>query len=285
MSLPQRLFVLMQYTLPQHLLSRLTGRIALISAPWFKTRLIRWFIRRYHVDMREARDENIHDYAHFNAFFIRRLKAECRPVAAGNDVIVSPADGLLSQAGDIHEARLFQAKGHEYTLKALLGGNEKHAAAFHNGSFATVYLSPGDYHRVHMPATGVLREMVYVPGKLFSVNQTTVSHIPGVFARNERVICFFDTDAGPMAIVLVGAMIVASVETVWAGVVNPPGRKMTSLRYASPLRLEKGDELGHFHLGSTVIVLFGEQRVRWNNAVLEGKTIRYGEALGRATAP
>ena len=280
-----RLFILSQYLLPHHLLSRLAGCIAECRQPWFKNTFTGWFARRYQVDMSEAQVEDLTAYEHFNAFFTRALKDGARPLAEQADAVVCPADGAISQLGLIEHGRLFQAKGHDFSLTALLGGDAERAAPFMGGQFATVYLSPKDYHRVHMPLTGTLREMVYIPGRLFSVNQTTAENVPGLFARNERVACLFDTERGPMAVVLVGAMIVASIETVWAGLVTPPKRELKSVRYdaaaRAPITLEKGLELGRFKLGSTAIVLFGPDQMHWTAGLEAGSSVRMGQLLGQ----
>ena len=280
-----RLFILSQYLLPHHLLSRLAGCIAECRQPWFKNTFTGWFARRYQVDMSEAQVEDLTAYEHFNAFFTRALKDGARPLAEQTDAVVCPADGAISQLGPIEHGRLFQAKGRDFSLTALLGGDAERAAPFIGGQFATVYLSPKDYHRVHMPLTGTLREMVYIPGRLFSVNQTTAENVPGLFARNERVACLFDTERGPMAVVLVGAMIVASIETVWAGLVTPPKRELKSVRYdaaaRAPITLEKGLELGRFKLGSTAIVLFGPAQMHWAAGLEAGSSVRMGQLLGQ----
>ena len=280
-----RLFILSQYLLPHHLLSRLAGCIAECRQPWFKNTFTGWFARRYQVDMSEAQVEDLTAYEHFNAFFTRALKDDARPLAEAADAVLCPADGAISQLGPIEHGRLFQAKGHDFSLTALLGGDAERAAPFMGGQFATVYLSPKDYHRVHMPLTGTLREMVYIPGRLFSVNQTTAANVPGLFARNERVACLFDTERGPMAVVLVGAMIVASIETVWAGLVTPPKRELKSQRYdaaaRTPIVLEKGAELGRFKLGSTAIVLFGPEQMNWMEGLQAGSSVRMGQQLGQ----
>ncbi|VFT55029.1 phosphatidylserine decarboxylase [Pseudomonas aeruginosa] len=253
MSFKDRLFICSQYLLPHHLLSRLIGFAADCRATWFKDRLIAWFARRYQVDMREAQVEDLQAYEHFNAFFTRALKDGARPLAQEPGAVLCPADGAISQLGPIEHGRIFQAKGHSYSLAELLGGDAELAAPFMGGDFATVYLSPRDYHRVHMPLAGTLREMVYVPGRLFSVNQTTAENVPELFARNERVVCLFDTERGPMAVVLVGAMIVASIETVWAGLVTPPKRELKTFRYdeaaRAPIRLEKRRRAGSLQAG------------------------------------
>lgn len=281
-----RLFILSQYLLPHYLLSRLAGCIAECRLPWFKNAFTGWFAHRYQVDMREAQVEDLTAYEHFNAFFTRALKDGARPLADSADAVLCPADGAISQIGPIEHGRLFQAKGHDFSLTALLGGDAERAAPFMGGQFATVYLSPRDYHRVHMPLTGTLREMVYIPGRLFSVNQTTAENVPGLFARNERVACLFDTERGPMAVVLVGAMIVASIETVWAGLVTPPRRELKTQRYdaaaRAPITLDKGAEMGRFKLGSTAIVLFGPEQVQWSSELTAGSSVRMGQQLGQA---
>jgi phosphatidylserine decarboxylase len=284
----QRLFILSQYLLPHHLLSRLIGCAAECRANWFKSRLINWFAKRYQVDMSEAAVEQLDSYAHFNAFFTRALKEGARPLDSGVGAVLCPADGAVSQLGKIEHGRIFQAKGHSFSVLELLGGDSERAAEFMGGEFATVYLSPKDYHRVHMPLAGTLREMVYVPGRLFSVNQTTAENVPELFARNERAVCIFDTERGPMAVVLVGAMIVASIETVWAGLVTPPKRELKTSRYdaaaRAPIELAKGAELGRFKLGSTAIVLFGPEQVQWAAELGAGSPVRMGQRLGASHA-
>nr|WP_276584066.1 archaetidylserine decarboxylase [Pseudomonas sp. RIT-PI-AD] len=281
-----RLFIVSQYLLPHHLLSRLAGCVAECRVRWFKNAFTQWFVRRYQVDMSEAQVEDPTAYEHFNAFFTRALKDGARPLDPTPGAVLSPADGGISQLGRIEHGRIFQAKGHSFSVLELLGGDAERAAPFMGGDFATVYLSPRDYHRVHMPLAGTLREMVYVPGRIFSVNQTTAENVPELFARNERVVCLFDTEQGPMAVVLVGAMIVASIETVWAGLVTPPKRHLKTLRYdeaaRAPIHLRQGDELGRFKLGSTAIVLFGPQRVRWASGLAANSPVRMGQALGQA---
>ncbi len=277
------LFIVLQYLVPQQLLSRLVGRAASSTLPWLKDSLIAPFIRRYGVDMSEAADPDPRNYPSFNAFFTRALREGARPIAEGKRDIACPADGAISQLGDIRDGRIFQAKGRDYSLIELLGGDREAAAPYANGSFATIYLSPKDYHRVHMPLDATLTSMSYVPGQLFSVNNTTAENVDRLFARNERVVCHFDTAAGPMAMVLVGAMIVAGVETVWAGQVAPPPRQITHTRYdqpQQPVTLKKGEEMGRFMLGSTVILLFGEERTRWLQQFEAGSATRMGEVMG-----
>lgn len=281
MSIKQRFFILLQYLLPQHLLSRLAGCVAESRNTWFKQRFINWFIKKYNVNMSEALIEDPNAFAHFNDFFTRELKPGIRPIDNTNNSIVCPADGAISQLGKIEFGRIFQAKGQSYGLLELLGGKQSLADEFMGGEFAIVYLSPRDYHRVHMPATGTLREMIYVPGKLFSVNQTTAENVPELFARNERAVCIFDTEHGPMAVVLVGAMIVASIETVWAGLVTPPKREIREFSYTAaarqPIVIEKGMEMGRFKLGSTAIVLFAPNQVQWHESLQETIPVQMGQ--------
>lgn len=279
----KQLFILSQYLLPHHLLSRLAGCIAECRVRWFKNAFTAWFAKRYQVDMSLALVEDLTAYEHFNAFFTRALKDGARPLDQTPGAVLSPADGAVSQLGRIEHGRVFQAKGHSFSVLELLGGDAAVAAPFMGGDFATIYLSPKDYHRVHMPLAGTLREMVYVPGRIFSVNQTTAENVPELFARNERVVCLFDTERGPMAVVLVGAMIVASIETVWAGLVTPPKRELKTFSYdeaaRAPIHLEKGAELGRFKLGSTAIVLFGPNQVQWAEQLAAGSPTRMGQLL------
>ncbi|MGM0632812.1 MAG: archaetidylserine decarboxylase [Pseudomonadota bacterium] len=277
-----RLFLLLQHLVPQHLLSRSVGLLARCRLRWISQPFIRWFIRRYGVDMSEARQEDPGAYADFIDFFTRPLKPGIRPLAGDEATAVCPADGIVSQLGRIRNQSLLQAKGRHFTLEALLG-DEQSAATFRDGSFATVYLSPRDYHRVHMPLGGRLTAMRYIPGRLFSVNQTTADGIDNLFARNERVVCLFDTDAGPMALVLVGAMIVASVETVWSGEVCPAAGGTfheDHSRRSPAVQIPRGGEMGRFKLGSTVIVLFGRDAVTLDERLRAGGTVRMGQALG-----
>jgi len=272
-----KLFALIQYPLPHHLLSRLVGRLAECRQPGIKNALVGAFIRRFGVDMDEAANPDPTAYATFNDFFTRALAADARPIGEG---VVSPADGRLSQFGAIEAGQLLQAKGHRYSAEALLGGDVAAATRYLGGSFATVYLSPSDYHRVHMPLTGTLTEMVYVPGRLFSVNAATTEHVPGLFARNERLVCHFDTEHGPMAVVLVGAMIVAAIETVWAGQITPlPSGDVQRIRFDTPVRLEKGEEMGRFKLGSTVVMAFSEP-VAFTDTLAPGAKVQMGQSLG-----
>ena len=278
-----KLFVLSQYITPQLGVSNLAGRLADNDrSPALKNRVIKWFIGRYGVDMSEAAEPNPEAYATFNDFFTRELKPGIRPLADGEKTLVSPVDGAISQLGQVTGDRIFQAKGQSFSLSELLGGEEATTAPFADGEFSTIYLSPKDYHRIHMPMAGTLRQMIHVPGKLFSVNPVTAENVPNLFARNERVVCIFDTASGPMALVLVGAMIVGSVETRWAGVVVPGRRQVTSTLYEGEqaITFDKGEEMGRFRLGSTVIMVMPKGSVSWNSDQVAGKTVRMGEAFG-----
>lgn len=276
-----RLFILMQYLVPQHLLSRIVGMVGRCRLKPVKGLFIRWFIGRYGVDMNEAAQPDPAEYDSFIDFFTRPLKAGIRPLVGDETMPVSPVDGEVSQAGRLEDDLLLQAKGRQYSLRDLLG-DDRHTETFCNGSFVTLYLAPGDYHRIHMPMAGTLTGMRYVPGSLFSVNHTTAQHVPGLFARNERVVCFFDTDLGPMAMVLVGAMIVAGIETVWSGEVCPAARGpfFKDYRDYSPaVQLGRGAEMGRFKLGSTVIVMFGPDAITFNERLKHGERVRMGQAL------
>lgn len=278
------LFIVFQYLVPQHALSRLVGKFADSDWPWIRKPLIQWFVNRYGVDMSEAEEPNPLNYPCFNAFFTRALKPDARPIDDDKHAIVCPADGAISQLGDIQGGRIFQAKGQSYSLIELLGGDPEMARPFQHGKFATVYLSPRDYHRVHMPLAGKLTSMTYVPGDLFSVNGLTASRVPRLFARNERAVCIFETRHGPMAVVLVGAMIVAGIETVWAGQVAPIRRRINTHHYAGrrkPINLKKGEEMGRFKLGSTAIVLFGPDVMEWQQDFQADTPTRMGETMGR----
>ncbi len=274
------LFITFQHLVPQHLLSRSVGTLAASENTFIKNTFIKNFAAKYAVNMAEAIEENPLAYKSFNDFFTRALKANARPIAINPKAIISPADGAISQIGAISADKIFQAKGHNYSVVTLLGGDAKRAEAFIGGQFATVYLSPKDYHRVHMPFTGKLTQMIYVPGDLFSVNTTTAENVPNLFARNERVVCLFDTEVGQMAVVLVGAMIVAGIATAWAGNLAPQGKSVVITHYDGSITLNKGDELGRFYLGSTAIVLFGANVMSWRNNLTATAPVRMGEAMG-----
>ena len=275
------LFITFQHIVPQHLLSRGVGRLAASENTFVKNTFIKNFAAKYQVNMAEALEENPLAYKSFNDFFTRALKPNARPIATDSKAIISPADGAISQIGAITADKIFQAKGHDYSVTTLLGGDEQRAAAFVGGQFATVYLSPKDYHRVHMPFTGKLTQMIYVPGDLFSVNTTTAENVPNLFARNERVVCIFDTEVGQMVVVLVGAMIVAGIATAWAGNLAPQGKNIVVTNYDGSIILKKGDELGRFYLGSTAIVLFGANVMQWRNNLTATTPVRMGEAMGQ----
>nr|WP_202414425.1 archaetidylserine decarboxylase [Duganella flavida] len=270
-----------QYLLPKSALTNFAGRVAGAKAGKYTTGLIRWFVGRYNVNMDEALDPNIANYKTFNEFFTRALRPDARPLA--NAAYVCPVDGRISQFGDIEDDQIFQAKGHQFSTTALVGGDATLAAQFNNGSFANLYLSPRDYHRIHMPIDGKLTRMIYVPGELFSVNPTTARGIPGLFARNERVVCVFDTAQGPFVMTLVGATIVGSMATVWHGVVNPPRLpQVTEWRYADQnIVLKKGDELGRFLLGSTVVMLFQKDVLKFNPAWQPAGPVQLGEEMAQ----
>ncbi|WP_417355627.1 archaetidylserine decarboxylase [Gallaecimonas pentaromativorans] len=274
-----QLKITLQYLIPQHGLSRLTGFLASAKAGFVTRAFIRFFINKYKVDMSEAKLQDPADFATFNDFFTRELKPGLRPLADTD--LVLPVDGTVSQLGPVTAGRIIQAKGHDYSAQALLGVPAL-AEPYQNGSFATIYLAPRDYHRIHMPIKGTLTDMVYVPGDLFSVNPLTAENVPGLFARNERVVTLWDTEAGPMALVLVGATIVASIETVWAGTVSPPTGKEVrhwDYRHLKAITLDKGEEMGRFKLGSTVVLLFGEQAVAFAEELAPGVTTRLGGAF------
>ena len=277
-----KIFIYLQHILPQHLLSRCVGWLARLEHPaWLKNWLVHVFIRHFGVNMAEAADPDPTSYPSFNAFFTRPLREGARPLAEAD--ILCPADGAISQLGAIEGGRIFQAKGQSFSAWELLGGDTERAPLFDGGRFATIYLSPRDYHRVHMPLAGRLTASRYIPGDLYSVNQVTAENVPRLFARNERLVCHFDTEAGPMAMVLVGAMIVAGIETVWAGQVAPPPDKPVEVDYLklpAAVALEKGAEMGRFMLGSTVILLFPRDSVSWDEAYGAGVATRLGEKLG-----
>jgi len=274
------LFVMLQYVIPQHTFSRLVGWFASTEIGFIKDTFITKFAKKYQVNMDEALIEDLSSFASFNDFFTRELKDGARPIAEGEGVLVSPADGAVSQLGKIELGKVFQAKGRDFSVTTLLGGDSERAATFLNGEFATIYLSPKDYHRVHMPCAGTLLETVYVPGDLFSVNPTTAQGVDGLFARNERLVCMFETEYGPMAMVLVGAMIVAGIETVWSGQVCPLPKKAQVQDYTqSEVRLEKGQEMGRFKLGSTVVLCFPEDSVKFLEEIKAESPLMMGQAL------
>jgi phosphatidylserine decarboxylase len=273
------LFVWFQYVMPQHALSRLILRATRVRAPWFKNWLIRGFLKLYTIDMTDAVQSDPLSFASFNEFFTRALRSGTRTVAPDPREIACPVDGTISEAGRIDGDRLLQAKGRNYTLSELLA-DQRWAKDFDGGSFATIYLAPFNYHRIHMPVRGDLRETVYVPGRLFSVNAATAAQVPRLFARNERVLTLFNTDCGEAALVLVGALNVGSMATVWAGDITPAARRVVTTLPPHVLTLDKGEELGRFNMGSTVILLFQAGRVRWHPETRAGATVRVGQSLG-----
>ncbi|MFT5163434.1 MAG: phosphatidylserine decarboxylase [Alteromonadaceae bacterium] len=277
--------IALQYALPKHGLSRLVGKFAAAQAGIFTKVAISAFIKHYKINMAEAQHPNPRDYNTFNEFFTRALKPGARILAQGEQLFVHPVDGAISQLGDIVDDAIFQAKGHDYSLIELLGGDDATAEPFQGGKFATVYLAPKDYHRIHMPMAGTLKEMIYIPGDLFSVNPLTAQNVPNLFARNERVVAIFDTQIGPLAMVLVGATIVASIETVWAGTVTPPtGKQVFRWSYsttgANKIVLDKGEEMGRFKLGSTIVAIFPKDRVSFLAQNKPTTTTRMGEHFG-----
>lgn len=267
--------------LPQHLLAAGMYRVARSRIPWLKRVLIDQVSRRFGIDLSEAAVSDPAAYASFNEFFTRALRDGARPIA--DHAVVSPADGRISQIRAIRGDRMVQAKGHDFTLGALLAGDRARAEQFRDGLFATIYLSPRDYHRVHLPLAGTLDSMVFVPGRLFSVSDATTQLVPGLFARNERVVCYFDTELGPMAVVLVGAIFVGSMQTVWHGEVRGRGGQPTKWQYRGDqrYRFATGDEIGRFNMGSTVIVLLPHGAVQWRNDLGPGASVRMGQAIGQ----
>lgn len=274
----KRLFAFMQYLIPQHLLTRLLGSIANNTHPMIKNACIKGFIRLYAIDMREAIEEDPTRYASFNDFFIRRLKPDLRPLILDSHTILSPADGKIAEIGQIDGDRLIQAKGHHFTLASLLANDQSLCSTFHAGAFATIYLAPNNYHRYHMPITGRLLKSIYVPGDLFSVNQTTAECIPNLYSRNERLIAVFETEIGQMAMIMVGAMIVGSIQTTWmAEPIKSNTIKVESFD-AKPL-YSQGSELGCFKLGSTVIMLFEKDKIKWLAEYQAGTPLNFGQKL------
>lgn len=282
MNLRDALVSLPQYALPHHPLSRVMHHLTRCENQVWKDAFIKNIIRIYGVDMNEALEPDPSAYPSFNAFFTRPLKPEARPLCPEPDALLCPADGAISQLGRITDDRIIQAKGKTFSATELLGGDPARGADFRDGHFATIYLSPRDYHRLHMPLAGTLREMIHIPGRLFSVNAATTRFVPNLFARNERVAALFDTEAGPMALVLVGAIFVASIETVWHGVVTPPtapGIRTWEYSEDAP-RFEKGAEMGRFNMGSTIVVLFGKDAVNWQASLEPGEKVSMGQRLG-----
>ena len=281
-SLTDKIKIALQYMMPKHAISRLIGKFAAAKMGWLTTFAISKFIKAYGINMGEAKLKNPSDFDTFNNFFTRELEDGARPIEAG-DNLCYPVDGAISQQGDIVDGQLIQAKGFNYSLTALLGGDARTSAPFQGGKFSCIYLAPKDYHRIHMPMDATLREMIYVPGELFSVNPLTARNVPGLFARNERVVATFDTEFGELAMVLVGATIVASIETTWAGTITPPaGKDIFRWQYPksgiNAITFKKGDEMGRFKLGSTVVCAFAPNMLEaFNPEATTGSTTRLGE--------
>lgn len=277
----KRFFAFLQYLLPTYGVSRVVGYFANHRCGWFKNIFIQWFVWHYQVNLEEAEKTSINDYATFNDFFTRKLKAETRPIDSKANTIICPVDGLVSQIGEINQQNLVQAKGRTYELKELIV-KQDYVNHFENGKFATLYLSPKDYHHVHMPVHGKLIEMIYVPGRLFSVNPSSTEHIPHLFSKNERVICVFETDIGLMSVILIGAFLVGSIHTVFEGKITPS--KVSQIKYYSyfekDIHLNKGDLLGHFELGSTTILLFEPQKIDWFDHLNINDRVQVGQLIG-----
>ena len=277
-----RIKITLQYIMPKHAISRLVGKLAAAKMGWFTTKLINIFIKTYKINMAEAKLKNASDFATFNDFFTRELEEGARTINADINTLCYPVDGAISQQGDIVEGKLIQAKGFNYSLTSLLGGDVRTAAPFQEGKFSCIYLAPKDYHRIHMPMAATLREMIYVPGELFSVNPHTANNVPNLFARNERIVTIFDTTHGPLAMVLVGATIVASIETTWAGTITPPaGKDIFRWQYPATgidaVHFEKGDEMGRFKLGSTVVCAFAPNMIDFAPDAAPETVTRLGE--------
>jgi phosphatidylserine decarboxylase len=281
----KRLALAIQHVVPQHALTWFAGWLSSRRWRWWKNWQINFLIKRYGANLDEALVTDLEKYPDFNSFFTRHLKPDLRPIAAGMNIIVSPVDGCVSQLGDIQNQTVFQAKGFDYSLTALLGGEAALAQHFTNGKFATVYLAPKDYHRVHIPFGGTLRETIYIPGKLFSVSQQTVNSVPELFSRNERLVCIFETTLGPMAVIFVGAMMVGNIVTSWNKA--PASLKIQRLSYnlATPLMFTKGAELGFFTMGSTVILLFPQGKIDWESALHEESTVKMGQPIAKILLP
>ncbi len=284
-----------QYVLPHFFLSGIMRRITRIQSKFLRTLTIKWVVKTYKVDMNLAENKNINSYKNFNAFFTRKLKPDARPIVPGRNEIACPVDGTVSQVGKIENGKIFQAKGRHYTLKQVMGHPNIDSTPFEGGQFVTIYLSPRDYHRIHMPVNGTLNSMAHVPGRLFSVNPATTRVIPRLFARNERIVTLFDTEYGPMAMIPIGAIFVGSIETVWHGEVSPPTipnirtwhygmdnrgtDKHENVDKNKPVTLKKGDEFGRFNMGSTVVVLFGPQTINWAKEISANSTVIMGQLL------
>lgn len=279
-TVPDSLTILLQHLLPKQALTEFGAHIANAKAGCITTGIIRRFVRKYGVDMHEALNPDIHSYVTFNDFFTRALRPDARPVADAD--FICPVDGSISQFGAIEQGQIFQAKGHHFSATDLVGGDGELASRFHDGAFANIYLSPKDYHRIHMPCDGRLMRMIYIPGDLYSVNPVTARGVPNLFARNERVVCVFDSHFGSFVMTLVGATIVGSMATVWHGTVNPPRTKdVRQWDYSSEqIHLQKGDEMGRFLLGSTVVLLFPAKTLTFNPTWQPSSCVRFGQEMG-----
>jgi phosphatidylserine decarboxylase len=273
--------IFLQYVLPKHLVSVLAGKLADVKTPWVKNNFIKRFAKAYNIDMSNAIQPELTEYACFNDFFTRAIDLNSRPINTDQRSFCSPVDGAMSQFGKIAQGEIVQAKNHSYSALELLGGDQRHAELFEQGEFCTIYLAPKDYHRIHMPCDGKLTEMLHVPGQLFSVNPLTAQNVPKLFARNERVVCLFDTEFGKMAMVLVGATIVGSIETVWEGNITPPTRKQIKRwQYQEgEVSLAKGEEMGRFKLGSTVVLLMENKDWQWDESIELEKSLVLGQKL------
>lgn len=275
------LFVALQRLLPQHALSRLIARAAESKIPWLKNRLIERAIAAFDINIDEAASSDLDDYENFNSFFTRALKEGARPIDQDSDALISPADGAVSQAGPITQQRIIQAKGSDYSASRLLGDSEE-AKRYTDGAFTTIYLSPKDYHRVHMPIAGTLMSTRYIPGDLFSVNDKTAQALPGLFARNERLVCQFDSELGQFALVFVGAMLVAGIETVWGGFETPGRGAVRNADFSGRgLRFDKGEEIGRFKFGSTVILMFQKDKIDWQDSFIPQAAVQMGEKIAK----
>ncbi len=281
MSFGDQLKIVSQYLLPQHAVSIAAGKLADVKAPWFKNLFITQFAKAYNIDMSNAVEPSLTEYACFNDFFTRAIKPESRPIDNDTQSLCSPVDGAMSQFGTIEKGRIIQAKKHHYSVLELLAGDQQMASRFDNGEFCTIYLAPKDYHRIHMPCDGKLHSMAHIPGKLFSVNPLTANNVPNLFARNERVVSYFNTPFGLMAMVAVGATIVGSVETTWHGTVTPPTKSNVShWNYQQEsIEIKKGKEMGRFKLGSTVILLMEKSNWQWKKSMISGDDLILGEKL------
>lgn len=281
-TLWDKIVTLPQYLIPQHSLSVLMHRLTRSEVSWFKNSFIRFITAKYKVNINEAAQTDLEFFPSFNAFFTRELRAGARQIAGGKSIVTSPVDGVISQIGKVVQGQIVQAKGREYSVLELLGGDDLLAKQFDQGQFSTIYLSPKDYHRIHMPLTGTLRKMIYIPGKLFSVNPRTARTVPRLFARNERIVTVFDTDQGPIVMVLVGAIFVGSMETVWSGQITPPyGKDIQHWDYEGEeaVTLQKGEEMGRFNMGSTVVILLPLKSQLFKQELGAGTAIQLGQAM------